>query len=174
MKYLSDDRIRLRALEPDDIDILYCIENDTEEWGSSSSCTPCSRYVLNNYICNSAHDFLIDGQLRLAIERFEDNAVVGMIELFDHNPLLHKAELGIIIIDGYRCKGYASRAITLVKKYAASFFHLNQIYVYVSVDNVPAVELFRKNGFTVSGTLRNWISSEGNPKDAYIMQCLDF
>lgn len=170
MKYLSDNSIRLRALEPADVDILFDLENDTEEWDSSSSCTPCSRYALENYIYNSTHDFIVDNQLRLVIERIEDKAVVGMIELFDHNPILHKAELGIIILKGYRGNGYASSAITLLKEYARTFFHLSQMYVYVSTDNTEAIELFMKSNFSISGTLRKWVLVCGEAKDVHILQ----
>lgn len=173
MKYLNDSHIRLRALEPEDVDVLFDIENDTDEWESSASCTPCSRYALNNYIRNSAHDFLIDNQIRLIIERIEDNAVLGLIELFDYNPLVHKAELGIIVLKEYRGLGYASAAIDLIKKYVCTFFHLSQIYVYVRTDNFTAIELFRKNGFIVSGTLQKWLLVNGDLKDVHILQWLD-
>lgn len=173
MKYLDNGKIRLRALEPDDIEILFEVENDTDEWVSSNTCTPCSRYVLNNYICNSVHDFLIDNQLRLIIERCSDNAVLGMIELFDHNPLLHKAELGIIILRKYRRSGYASEAVDLIKNYVRTFFHLSQMYVYVSTDNISAIELFKKKGFVISGTLRNWILVEGKIRNVHILQWID-
>lgn len=174
MRFLLDNRIRLRALEPGDIDILFDIENDTEEWDSSSSCTPCSRYALENYIYNSTHDFIVDGQLRLVIERIEDKAVVGMIELFDHNPIVHKAELGIIILKGYRRNGYASSAIALLKEYARTFFHLSQMYVYVSTDNTGAIELFMKNSFSISGTLGKWTLICGEAKDVHILQWFAF
>lgn len=172
MRFLSDNRIRLRALEPGDIDILFDIENDTEEWDSSSSCTPCSRYALENYIYNSTHDFIVDGQVRLVIERIEDKTVVGMIELFDHNPIVHKAELGIIVLKEFRGCGYASDAIALLKEYARTFFHLSQMYVYVSTDNIPAIKLFNKNGFSVSGTLNRWALVCGEIKDVHILQWL--
>ena len=42
--------IQLRALEPEDIDFLYYLENDKSLWELSDTQTPFSRYVLKKYI----------------------------------------------------------------------------------------------------------------------------
>lgn len=38
--------IHLRAIEPEDLDVLYNIENDTEVWNVSTTNVPYSRYIL--------------------------------------------------------------------------------------------------------------------------------
>ena len=45
MKWLENDTIRLRALEPEDLDLLYAWENDTSLWEFGSTLVPYSRYV---------------------------------------------------------------------------------------------------------------------------------
>ena len=62
------DNIRLRALEPEDLEWLYSVENDEELWQWGSSNVPYSRYTLKTYIAESRHDIYADGQLRLVIE----------------------------------------------------------------------------------------------------------
>ena len=37
MKWLENDTIRLRALEPEDLDLLYAWENDTSLWEFGST-----------------------------------------------------------------------------------------------------------------------------------------
>ena len=44
MKTLPD--IRLRAIEPEDLDLLYRIENDRELWNVGTTNVPYSRYTL--------------------------------------------------------------------------------------------------------------------------------
>ena len=57
--------IYLRALEPEDLDLLYQIENEDEVWNVGSSNVPYSRYTLLNYIANASNDIYVDGQVRL-------------------------------------------------------------------------------------------------------------
>lgn len=71
--YLINDRIYLRAIEPEDIDVMYEMENDPSMWDISSFTVPYSRYVLRQYIEGSQSDMFADKQLRLMIIRREDN-----------------------------------------------------------------------------------------------------
>lgn len=47
---LETDSVRLRALEPEDIDVLYKWENDTRIWKMSNTVAPFSKYVLRRFI----------------------------------------------------------------------------------------------------------------------------
>ena len=48
--FLSNDRIYLRAVEPEDMDVMYEMENDPSMWDISNFTVPYSRYVLRQYI----------------------------------------------------------------------------------------------------------------------------
>ena len=63
--------VRLRAMEPEDLDMLYHIENDRSLWNISATNVPYSRYALHNYIADAKNDIYIDGQLRMMIENRE-------------------------------------------------------------------------------------------------------
>ena len=52
MKYLSGTNIHLRALEPEDLDILYHSENDSSLWQYGSTLVPYSRFTLREYLQN--------------------------------------------------------------------------------------------------------------------------
>ena len=47
---LSNGTIRLRALEVDDLDMLYLWENDTSSWRDGTNIAPFSRRMLAEYI----------------------------------------------------------------------------------------------------------------------------
>ena len=53
-RFLEDEVIRLRALEPEDLELLYRWENDSALWEFSSTLAPFSRYLLKEYIENAA------------------------------------------------------------------------------------------------------------------------
>lgn len=60
--------VTLRAMEPEDLDALYRIENDRQLWNIGSTNVPYSRYALHNYIADAKNDIYIDGQIRMMIE----------------------------------------------------------------------------------------------------------
>ena len=47
------DKIALRAMEPEDLEELYAIENDRSIWDVGSTNVPYSRYALHEYIANA-------------------------------------------------------------------------------------------------------------------------
>ena len=65
--FLNNDRIYLRAVEPEDLDVMYEMENDPSMWDISNFTVPYSRYVLRQYIEGSQCDVFADKQLRLMI-----------------------------------------------------------------------------------------------------------
>ena len=73
--FLMNERIYLRAVEPEDLDIMYEMENDPAMWDISNFTVPYSRYVLRQYIECSQCDVFSDKQLRLMIVRKEDNCI---------------------------------------------------------------------------------------------------
>ena len=53
---MATPQIRLRALEPEDLDFLYTIENDVSLWNVGNANVPYSRYVLHDYIAHASND----------------------------------------------------------------------------------------------------------------------
>ena len=51
-------QIKLRAIEPEDLDLLYHIENDVELWNVGTSNVPYSRYLLHDYVANAKNDII--------------------------------------------------------------------------------------------------------------------
>ena len=47
---LTGKHVSLRAIEPEDLEILYTLENDTDMWDISSVHVPYSRYTLKQFI----------------------------------------------------------------------------------------------------------------------------
>ena len=80
---LSDDKIRLRALEPTDLDVLFAWENDASLWAVGSTIAPFSRKQLWDYIENYDNDIFSARQLRFMVEDVENGNAVGMVDLFD-------------------------------------------------------------------------------------------
>jgi len=169
---LQSEKIRLRALEPTDIDILYNWENDHKVWHLSNTVTPFSRYLLEQYVINSDQDIYTAKQLRLMIDKTEDDEIVtiGAIDLFDFDPVNHRAGVGILITKNERKKGYAQEALKILTKYCFDILQLHQLYCNITVDNKTSLTLFKKQKFEVIGIKKDWLYIHNKYIDEYILQ----
>lgn len=172
---LENDDIRLRALEPEDLEILYKWENDTNLWIHGNSLSPYSKLTLRQYIIDSqTQDIYQAKQLRLMIINKNKNEVVGTVDLFDLDIHNSKVGIGILIEEKDRNKGFASLSIDLIKEYVFSFLHINQMYAYISDQNKASLQLFEKSGFSKSGLLLKWIYTiDSQYQDVFIYQLIN-
>ena len=154
---LTSQDITLRALEPDDLELLYEWENDRSVWKVSNTYVPFSKFALANYIKSSDRDIWESKTLRLIIEDGQKQAV-GTVELFDFEPFHSRAGLGVMIYDkDKRQKGIASEAIKLMCDYSLNELGLSQLYVNIAESNEASLNLFRKLGFEQAGEKKRWL-----------------
>ena len=123
---LQNKLISLRALEPRDSELLFDLENDVELWKYSNRNQPYSKDLLQNYIANSHKDIFETRQIKFTISTMEDIAV-GFIDLFDFEPLHHRAGVGLVIRKLDHRKGYGAAALDLISNYARNHLQLHQL-----------------------------------------------
>lgn len=170
--YFVGEHIRLRAMEPEDLEVMYAMENDPQTWDITNFSVPYSKFVLKQYIENSACDMFADRQLRMVIVRCEDKAIVGTIDITDFVPMHARGEIGIAVRKEYQGNGYAKEALKLMCDYAFGFLYLKQLIAHVTSDNEASMQLFRSCGFVQCGLLKEWWRVGGCYKDVVLMQCL--
>lgn len=167
---LEGKHIYLRALEPQDLQFLYSLENNTDVWEISGTTTPYSKHVLKLYLENAHRDIYDVKQLRLCICNMQDK-VIGLIDLYDFDPKNHRAGMGIVILEtGNRNKGVGTEAISLLSDYAFSTLNLRQLFANILEDNEPSIHLFEKLGFKKVGVKKDWIFSNGHYKNELLYQ----
>ncbi len=160
---------RLRAIEPEDLDLLYRIENDQRLWNVGTTNVPYSRYTLHDYIATSADDIYADRQVRLVVENHEGQTV-GMADIVNFNPQHRRAEVGIVILDAPRRQGCGTAALASLCGYALSVLHLHQLYAVIAADNTAALHLFEKSGFQHQSVLHDWLFDGCKYGDAVVLQ----
>ncbi len=74
---LQNDIVKLRALEPEDLELLYSWENDSLVWEYSNTLTPYSKYILKTYLENADKDIFEIKQVRFIIELVETKPVAS-------------------------------------------------------------------------------------------------
>lgn len=154
--------LRLRAIEPTDLPLLYRWENDSSAWADSSTHNPLSQALLRDYIDSQTGDIYRDGQLRLIIEEVaqpENTAGVtlGCIDLFDFDPANQKAAIGMYIAPEARGRRVGHEAVSLLEQYVTTHLHLHMLYAIIATDNAPCLAIYRRAGYTESAPLADWL-----------------
>ena len=169
-RVLADEEIRLRALEPEDLEVLYRWENNSALWEVGDTLAPFSRYVLRHYIAESGRSLYEVHQLRLMIEQEETGKAIGIVDLFDFNPHANRAACGILLDPAYQGQGWGTRSLRLLIRYAFDRLALHQLYAHVPEANLPSHRLFLRCGFQQTGCLKEWIRVAGGFADVRVMQ----
>ncbi len=169
--WLKDTEISLRSPEPEDLELMYAMENDTTLWSIGNATLPYSRYTLREYLEQSRQDLLTERQARFVITLANSEAA-GMIDLADFDPLNSRAEVCIGLLGKHRGKGIATRALTLLCEYTFKKLHLNQLYAFVPEWNDESLKLFEKNGFRKSALLQQWQRTERGYNNVFLVQKL--
>jgi len=167
---LENERIRLRALEMNDVDKLFVWENNRVNWRVSQTLTPYSRHILIDYV-NSVTDVFTDKQLRLIIEENESQTAIGTVDIFDCDFKNKRAGLGILLAEPEkRGKGFASEVMEIVLPYCFQTLSMHQVYCSILTDNEESVRLFKKFGFKEVGIKKDWTYYDGKFYDEVLMQ----
>ena len=167
---LEGELTRLRALEAEDVDLLYVWENDPAVWGVSGTLAPFSRHTLRRFLDEQRFDLYATRQLRLDVETLDGRAV-GLVDLFEFEPVDLRAGIGILIHGaGDRGRGFASDALDVLCRYARQVLGLHQLWCSVAPDNAASLALFRRAGFVECGRKREWRRTPDGWADELLLQ----
>ncbi len=174
-------KVVLRALEPEDLDIIYIWENDPSVWRYSDTQTPYSRYQLRKYIEQQGCSLEQDGQLRLVICRLATiehhgqelsvaGDAVGLVDIFEYNQHHARAGVGIVIDHAHRNMGYAADALLTAERYLHTSLHLHQLWCNIESENSVSLTLFKRCGYKEIGIKKDWRLCQGKYCDEILFQ----
>ena len=171
---LKGQNIYLRALELEDLEFVYAIENDETIWEVSNTQTPYSKFLIRQYLENAHQDIYEAKQLRLAICKSRTSEAIGLIDLFDFDPKNNRAGVGIVIQNNKnRKQNIGSEALGLLIEYAFCNLNLHQLYANIGTENVASIALFTKFGFEMIGVKKDWTFVNGIYKDEAVFQLIN-
>ncbi|PTX61722.1 diamine N-acetyltransferase [Kordia periserrulae] len=172
MLTLTGEKLHLRALEPEDLDFIYDIENDETIWEISATQTPYSRFLIKQYLENAHLDIYEAKQLRLVMMS-HNKETIGLIDLFDFDPKNKRVGVGLLIAKSeFRHKGYGKEALELVCNYAFKHLQVHQLYANIDEENAASIKLFETAGFQQIGVKKDWNFVNGNFKNELLYQKL--
>lgn len=166
---LSDSKINLRALEPEDLELLYDWENMPQFWDTGNTRQPYSRFELKQYISQINKDIYESRQLRLMICDSATQQAVGTVDLFNFDPYHSRIELGLFVAPEFKGKGFATSALHLIEEYVFSFLKIHQLYSYIAGTNLAGITMFTKENFS-SVKLTSWIRTVEGYEDVVLFQ----
>ncbi len=173
MKTLKGQHIYLRALEPEDLEFVYQLENDESVWEISQTQTPYSRFLIRQYLDNAQQDIYEAKQLRLAICKNDSFQAIGLIDLFDFDPKNKRAGIGILIQkEENRQNGFGRQALELLIHYAFERLEVHQLYANISTTNEASIALFTTFGFECVGIKKEWNFQNGSYSDEAVYQLI--
>ena len=133
---LENDKIRLRAVEPQDLEQLYVWENNSALWHVGNTRQPYSKFALKQYILQVDKDIYESKQLRLMITDISTGKTIGTVDLFDFDIHNSRIALGLFVDVTAQGKGYARTALHLIEDYVFNFLKINQLYCHISETNI--------------------------------------
>lgn len=167
MKFLENDSIRLRAVEPDDAESLWEAETDSRQWIDNGMSAPLSLRNLKEYAENYDADPIRSGQLRMICEN-KEGAMVGIVDLYDISATGRTAFVGIYIFERFRNNGYAAECISLLEFYAHMLLNLRILGAKIAETNVQSIHLFEQAGYELRGNLPGWLLSGNKSRSLLI------
>lgn len=169
---LKGERIELRGMLPEDIDLLFDWENDRTHWHLSNTTRPISKQDISDFVSN-VKDIYLDEQLRLMIVSVAEDRPIGTLDIFECDFHNKRGGLGILIAESEdRRRGFGFESLEMVKIYARDVLHFKQLYANILKSNKESIALFEKAGFVKCGEKKEWINRGRVFEDEWMFQVI--
>jgi RimJ/RimL family protein N-acetyltransferase len=164
--------VRLRALEPTDLENAYTWVNDREVTQYLMVRYPWSRAREEKYLREASAEDNGFGDVRLAIET-KEGVHIGMCGLHRARPEDRGAELGIMIGDkSFWSNGYGTDCVRTLLRFAFEQMNMHKVALGVFEFNERAMACYRKCGFVDEGRFRQEYFQDGRYWDVVRMSIL--
>lgn len=162
-------KITLRAVEPEDINLILQWDNEPDQWTETSTHTPISRHAIEQYVLDNVYSDIYGlRQQRLMAVDADTQATIGCIDLLHFNPHDHHAEIGMLIAPAYRGQGYGRPVVEALLLFARNNLQLHQVYCEIAVSNQPCLAIYDALGFVRQGVRTDWIRTPDGWVDAVL------
>ena len=163
------ERVRLRAIEPEDWEPLAKREENTTDMRRGDKInSPWSAARQREAAQKAALKPVEGDQFDLAIESLEDGALVGTVGTFLTDHRAGRFGYGIGINPEHKGRGYGSDAVPLLLNFMFGERRFNKCEATVWAFNEPSLAFHRKLGFTEEGRLREHEFFAGRHHDVVV------
>ncbi len=168
------ERIRLRAMNRDDLPLFTVWLNDPEVIQGLTQHLPFSVEEEERW-----YEKMLDApraEHPLVIEipsETEGWETIGNCNLMHFDWRVRQAEFGIVIgAKQHWNKGYGTEALRLTLRHAFDTLNLNRVYLRVYESNPRAIRSYEKAGLQIEGRMRQGHYTQGQYVDVILMSIL--
>lgn len=173
MSILYGKRVRLRALEREDVPKFYDWVNDSEVVAGLTLFLPMSHLDEEKWFETATQRPQEGKPLAVDIPEGKGWRLIGNCSFFDFDWVAHSAEVGIMIGDkSVWNQGYGTEVMSLLLRHGFGTLNLNRIYLHVFAENKRAIRAYEKVGFVHEGCKRQAIYKNNKYNDVLVMSVL--
>ncbi len=156
---LETEKIRLELTNLNNIYRIIQIESDNSEF-------------VGQYDTNKHKDVINDDDgLHLSIIEKSNSSLIGYIILAGLTNTNDSIEFRRIVVSE-KGKGFGKDSLTLVKKHCFENLNAHRIWLDVFEDNFRAIQLYKSQGFSIDGILRDSVKRNGKYFSLLLMSIL--
>ena len=150
--FLEGEKIYLRPIDMDDLEIFYRMINNPEVRKFLLVRYPISKIEEKETLEKMVKD---ENSVTLSIINKGNDKLMGNISLFNINKIHRNAEIGLFLGDlKETSKGYGTEAMKLLIDYGFKMLNLHRIELYTFDFNERAIKAYKKVGFIEEGRKR--------------------
>ncbi len=154
-------RIRLRAVEPEDWEIHYAWDQDSEvSRRGYETHFPQSKAAVRQQTASGALSRPQDDSFDFHIENLAGE-LVGTLNTHHCNPRSGTFSYGVAVRSEHQRQGYASEAILMVLRFFFRELRYQKVTVDVYSFNEPSIRLHERLGYTLEGRVRRMGFTDG-------------
>jgi RimJ/RimL family protein N-acetyltransferase len=173
MSIIYGERIRLRAVEREDVKKFCIWVNDPEVTRHLTLYLPLSTVDEENWFDSLSKREQSEKPLAIEIRDGDGWKLIGNCGVFGMDTVSRVGELGIMIGEKEEWnKGYGTETMTLLLCHCFETLNLNRVYLHVYAENLRGKRAYEKAGFVEEGRLREAIYKRGKYDDVFVMSVL--
>lgn len=111
-----------------------------------------------------------EGQMQLAA--MDGDTVVGCVDLYNYDPVNHRAEVGIVVAPEFRHKGVGTAILNELTTFCTRSLSLHQLYCDIAAVNSASLKLFEHCGYVRCGLMKEWLLVAGRYVDSVRLQLM--
>jgi len=158
---LVTERLRLRNLKETDASFIFSLRTDHENGKYLDLPVPKDQKECLSYIARMQKGIADNKYIYWAIERIEDQTMIGTICLWNFNIQEGRAELGYELQLSAQKQGYMNEALSAVIDFATDNLGLTKLEAYTHEKNDPSSRLLEKHEFGIVGYKKETHSRTG-------------
>ena len=173
MSVIYGERVRLRAVERDDVEKFHEWVNDPDVTEGLALFLPMSMQDEEKWFDNLAVRPLEEKPFGIEIQDGNGWKLIGNCAFFGFEWPARSAEVGIMIGEKSLWNhGYGTEVMGMLLRHGFETLNLNRVFLRVYSTNVRAVRAYEKAGFIQEGRLREAVYKHGKYDDVIMMGAL--